>query len=293
MRTEAFGSEPVRTRRARMGWPFLVSTALGLVVTVVGAEAQAYCRTTTCEPTVEDCSPPSGHECTDKGIELFWPGRCVSFNLQQDAAPEITLDTFRDTTLGVYRSTRLAREREHVAGRGGRHDCAPRAGAGAVVERAQYLGLRTVTTDRIAGAAPMLHAYHLAFCVSGTASLESALAGTPPVVAYRCDALTAAVARVVLRTRFVALPNVLLDRAAFPELLQAQATSRRVVQAAESLRRDWTAAADACAQVRAKLTLHDGRTFGDRVRGELDTLLQEGSRLRASGASRTRPARVS
>ncbi len=55
---------------------------------------------------------------------------------------------------------------------------------------------------------------------SGTASLEAALIGTPQVVGYRVNALTAAIARRLIKVKYVSLGNLILDRLAFPELLQ-------------------------------------------------------------------------
>ena len=63
---------------------------------------------------------------------------------------------------------------------------------------------------------------------SGTASLEAALIGTPQVVAYRMAALTALVARIILKIKYVSLANLILDRGAFQELLQEGFTTDRL-----------------------------------------------------------------
>ena len=59
---------------------------------------------------------------------------------------------------------------------------------------------------------------------SGTASLEAALIGTPQVVGYRMAPLTAAVARRIIKVKYVSLGNLILDRLAFRELLQEHFT---------------------------------------------------------------------
>ncbi len=107
--------------------------------------------------------------------------------------------------------------------------------ARALVERlARAAGLDVVApTDR--GAVPLLGSFDAALCASGTASLECALAGAAPVVAYRLDALSFALARRLVRTPHVALPNVLLGRRAFPELLQGDVTPGRLAAAAAAL----------------------------------------------------------
>lgn len=55
---------------------------------------------------------------------------------------------------------------------------------------------------------------------SGTVTLELAAAGVPPVVAYRLHPLTWRVARTLVRTRHVALPNLLAGARVVPEFLQ-------------------------------------------------------------------------
>ena len=58
---------------------------------------------------------------------------------------------------------------------------------------------------------------------SGTATLECALAGRPTVVTYKLSALTGYLARKVLNVKYVSLPNLILDKEVFPELLQGDA----------------------------------------------------------------------
>ncbi|MDB6109605.1 MAG: Lipid-A-disaccharide synthase [Pedosphaera sp.] len=64
---------------------------------------------------------------------------------------------------------------------------------------------------------------------SGTATLEVALLGVPMVVAYRVKPLTYFVARRVVSTRFIAMPNILLDEPIVPELIQKDLTVERLV----------------------------------------------------------------
>lgn len=59
-----------------------------------------------------------------------------------------------------------------------------------------------------------------ALAASGTVTLELAMAGVAHVIAYRLNTLTALVMRVMLKTKFVNLINVLLGREAVPERLQ-------------------------------------------------------------------------
>lgn len=60
---------------------------------------------------------------------------------------------------------------------------------------------------------------------SGTSTLEAMLLRRPMVVSYRLGAVTYQIVRRMLRTPFVALPNILAGRALVPELLQNDATA--------------------------------------------------------------------
>ncbi len=68
----------------------------------------------------------------------------------------------------------------------------------------------------------------LVLLASGTATLEVALLGVPMVVFYRVPPLTYLAARVLVRTKFIATPNIILGRAVIPELIQGDFTSDRL-----------------------------------------------------------------
>jgi len=63
---------------------------------------------------------------------------------------------------------------------------------------------------------------------SGTATLETALLKTPTVVAYRFSRLTHALGRLLVRVPYISLPNLILGREVFPELLQDRAEPQRI-----------------------------------------------------------------
>jgi lipid-A-disaccharide synthase len=109
----------------------------------------------------------------------------------------------------------------------------------------------TVDVNPMGGATAVLGAFDAALCASGTASLEAALARAVPIVVYRVDIVTEAIARLLLRSPHVALPNVVLGRPAFPELLQRDAAPHHMVAALEQAldgREDLLAA---CAELEA------------------------------------------
>ena len=65
---------------------------------------------------------------------------------------------------------------------------------------------------------------------SGTASLETALIGTPQVVAYKGAAINFMIAKQIIKIRFISLGNLILDRMCFRELLQYYFTPDNVLQ---------------------------------------------------------------
>jgi lipid-A-disaccharide synthase len=70
---------------------------------------------------------------------------------------------------------------------------------------------------------------------SGTSTLELAMAGVPMVVTYRVNALSAAIARRLIKVRHAALVNLLADREVVPELLQEACTPDRLTAAVRAL----------------------------------------------------------
>jgi len=48
-----------------------------------GQSASAFCRSTTCQDSTEDC-PRDDDDCKTTGIPLFWKTRCVGFSIQKD-----------------------------------------------------------------------------------------------------------------------------------------------------------------------------------------------------------------
>ena len=67
---------------------------------------------------------------------------------------------------------------------------------------------------------------------SGTVTLETALIGTPVIVAYELSPLSAMVGRWLINVKFISLPNLIMDRAVYPELIQEEATVDNMVRAA-------------------------------------------------------------
>ena len=82
--------------------------------------------------------------------------------------------------------------------------------------------------------ATVLRASDVGLVTSGTATLESALLGTPMVVGYRVSLVTHLMVSALVRVPWMSLVNVVLGRAVVPELYHRHATGEAF--AAEALR---------------------------------------------------------
>jgi lipid-A-disaccharide synthase len=67
---------------------------------------------------------------------------------------------------------------------------------------------------------PIIRHAEAAVVNSGTASLETALFGTPQVVGYITNPITYWVAKKIIKIRFISLGNLIVDRLAFKEFIQ-------------------------------------------------------------------------
>jgi len=101
---------------------------------------------------------------------------------------------------------------------------------------AQRQAVRAV--DFVHGTREAIGGADAAWVASGTAVLECALSGVPAVALYVISPLLVRHARRVYPGRFITLPNLVLDRAVIPELLQEQATPRRLADAMDTVLRD-------------------------------------------------------
>lgn len=83
------------------------------------------------------------------------------------------------------------------------------------------LGAKNIPVLRPEHATQVLAHCRAALVTSGTATLETALAGVPQVVCYRSNGskISYDLMKKVLDVKFVSLPNLILDRPAVPEML--------------------------------------------------------------------------
>lgn len=123
-------------------------------------------------------------------------------------------------------------------------------------EALAHAGLAPAAVPIVAG--DRFHAIadsHLALCASGTATLEVGLLGTPMIVLYRLHFWTHLLARALVRLPYVSLVNLVLGCRAVPELIQRQASPRRIAGEAARLLGD----RDAVAAMRRALAELRGR----------------------------------
>ena len=95
----------------------------------------------------------------------------------------------------------------------------------------------------------------VALAASGTVALELAMFGVPNVIAYRVHPLTAAIVRRLVKVKYANLVNLLIDREAVPEFIQANCRGDLLCDAVEKLLTDGAAAEAQKAAMRDAMAL--------------------------------------
>ncbi len=95
----------------------------------------------------------------------------------------------------------------------------------------------------------LMRSCEVGLITSGTATLEAALLRLPHIVCYKTSPITVAIARLLVKSPWIGLPNILLQHSAVPEKIQSQCTPA-------SLRE-------------AVLALHDGAELGAPAEDQL------------------------
>lgn len=85
----------------------------------------------------------------------------------------------------------------------------------------------------------VLSAADLAICTSGTINLEASILGTPNIMVYRLNPLTYWIGKNILKIgekmKYFSMPNILLDKAVVPELIQSHATPALIAMESVSI----------------------------------------------------------
>jgi lipid-A-disaccharide synthase len=99
----------------------------------------------------------------------------------------------------------------------------------------------------------VVHAADAVLVASGTATLETALLGRPMVIMYRVASLTFAVARMLVSVEHIGMPNIILGRTVFPELIQREVTCDKLVAAVHDVTARREEVTQALVELRGKL----------------------------------------
>jgi len=195
--------------------------------------------------------------------------RFVGHPLLDELAPEVDAGSFR-RELGLGPAARLvgllpgSRAQEvarilpvlttamTLVGRRGSPESGPVGVVAAApgLPAAAYEGARASGLRVVAGRTRAVQA-HADACVvaSGTATLETALFGTPHVIVYRTSWANYGIARGLVRLRRIGLPNIVAGEDVVPELVQDACTGPAVAACLA----DWLADPGAAAAVRQHL----------------------------------------
>jgi len=126
--------------------------------------------------------------------------------------------------------------------------------AGLVKDAVSTWPLPVHVLEAAADKLPAMAAARTALAASGTVALELALAEAPMVIAYRANALSMMVVRLMAKVRFANLINIIEDRAIVPELIQADCTPEKLAAAVGHLMQDEAARAEQTAAMRRVMT---------------------------------------
>ncbi len=113
-----------------------------------------------------------------------------------------------------------------------------------------------------------LRASDAAIVASGTATLETALIGTPMVIVYKVSAVSYRIAKALIGVKHIGLPNIVAGRGIVPELIQNEATAGNIADEVIKI-------------LNSKKTIEEMR---DSFAGIRKTLFKKGASARAAEA---------
>jgi lipid-A-disaccharide synthase len=76
----------------------------------------------------------------------------------------------------------------------------------------------------------LLNNSDLAIVTSGTATLETALFHVPQVVCYKANAISYAIAKRLIKIKYISLVNLIMDEAVVTELIQHELTAKNIIK---------------------------------------------------------------
>jgi lipid-A-disaccharide synthase len=84
----------------------------------------------------------------------------------------------------------------------------------------------------------VMKAADLLLVVSGTVTLEGAIAGVPMVIIYRLSPISYLIGRMLVKVKCIGLANIVLGRKVVPELIQGEVTPQRIAHEAGKILQD-------------------------------------------------------
>lgn len=96
-----------------------------------------------------------------------------------------------------------------------------------------------------------------AIVTSGTATLETALFKVPQVIVYKTSSTTYKIAKSLSKVKYIGLPNIILNKAAVPELIQEECTAFNLHQTIQNIRSNPSQLLDDYNQLSELLSQHD------------------------------------
>jgi lipid-A-disaccharide synthase len=107
--------------------------------------------------------------------------------------------------------------------------------ADAVAAQTTDWPVRPIIVRDVAGRYDAFAAARAALTKSGTSTLELAMAGVPMAVTYRVNPLSAAIAKRLIKVKYVAMINLLANGPLVPELLQENCTPEKLAATLQTL----------------------------------------------------------
>ena len=182
-----------------------------------------------------------GHPAIDRFVQAAPPEKIAAFNERYDFAPQDKIITL----LPGSRRSEVSRLRPVF------FDMAKKLHAAYPDYKFAIVTPETLTgkTGGGEGGFPLTHVTSAdrftlfarsdtAIAASGTVSLELTVAGVPHIIAYRVGALSAFIARRLIKVKYAALTNIILDKPVIPEFLQEKCETATMLPAFEALLTD-------------------------------------------------------
>lgn len=107
--------------------------------------------------------------------------------------------------------------------------CAPTVNRDLIESLAKRYSFNYKITDE--KSANILSVSHSGIAVSGTIAVEGAIAGKPLVVIYKLNTVSYYLVKPFVRIQYISLPNLILNKRIYPELVQSDVTPPKISEA--------------------------------------------------------------